>query len=527
MTSELLLSEGDDRRWGGPGRPVTLAGASLPSPSPGAPDGRRLAPLRRWPTMVATLVVVWLLAGAFVGSHHPTYTSTTTVFLRAVSGNALSASSAASSQQLTVAMETEARLVQSPAVAAIAQQVGREPLASGGSALTATVPANTQIVRIQFAAGSPAQARLGADAFATAFLQYRSEQGKDAERRQLHSLHLQSSRAQQQLRAAIQDANSAHPAAGASTRVQLYTSRLAAIGDSLSQIESGDINPGSVVMPASTPRATLTSNRWALMGGATAVGLALALAMALVRERFDDRLRAGRQPSVGGVCVWARIPRQDDTLLDDLDDGDPVREGFRAARAGVVKATSRPCVLTITRSPTLDAVMPTALDLGLSLRDAGLDVVLVDASFEPHALAGIAPSASGLSDHLTAGRSPQLGPKPWRGLRVLGPGVGLFASRDLLSNDRMSDLVGRLRSSADYVLLVAPAADTAEAVTLGGLSDATVLVACDGTTTHRQVRDLANRHGDFGSWLAGAIVVSRTSCHRWWRRRPPRTRGRR
>lgn len=519
MTSEPWLDEEDHRRVVERPHPLgeVLLDQEAPEAAVATTRGGPRALLRRWPTIVATLLVVWLCAEAFLVAHHPTYTSTTTVFLKPVTGNALSADSMTNSQQLTVAMETEARLVQSPGVAELAAKIGGPELATQSAALSATVLPNTQIVTIQFAAVTPARALRGASAFATAFLAYRTAQGQDAEKRQLASLQAQSTGAERELQSAIREAGGAHPAPGASTRVQLYTSRLAAISQSMGQIQAQDINPGSVVTPASAPRTTLLGSRKVVLGSATAVGLILALLLVLLRERVDDRVRGEQEAEIEGVPVWARIPRRgcDAVFVDELDDDDPVRDSFRCVRTALVRSTSRPCVVTITRDPALPSVVAVALDLGLSLSGAGHSVVVVDASLEPDALVGIASVAgAGLSDRLQGGTTPRTWTQQWRGLRLLTAGEGLSSARDLLADVRMADLVEELRAGFDAVVIAAPEATSAEAITLGAMSDATVLVAADRVTRRRWIAENVARHADFGSGLVGIVCVRRPSSRR-------------
>ena len=208
------------------------------------------------------------------------------------------------------------------------------------------------------------------------------------------------------------------------------------------------------------------------------------------------------------------MPRRAPSFIDELDDGDPARESFRQVRAGILRVTTRPCVLTVTRDPALPSVLPTALDLGLSLSDAGHKVVVVDASLEPEMPEGGPHSAgAGLSDHLEgapkSGRGNQLWTEQWRGLRVMSAGEGLSAMRDRMDGARMAAVVERLERGADYVLLAAPEATTAEAVALGALAEATILAVADGATRHGRVREITAHHAEYGSDLAGAIVVPR------------------
>jgi len=524
MASEPWMTQGDHRPYVERPRPlgeVFLDRAPVESAASGPPRGAAKALVRRWPTLVATLLVVWLCAGAFLVLHHPSYSSTTTVFLKPVAGNALSADSMSNSQQLTVAMETEARLVQSPGVASLAAKIGGSKLATQSAALAATVLPNTQIVRIQFTAVTPGLAHNGAAAFANAFLAFRTAQGQDSENRQLTSLKAQSASAERQLQAAIKSAGGAHPAPGASTRVQLYTSRLAAISESIGEIQSQDINPGAVVTPASTPRTTLLSGRKVVLGVATVVGLVLALVLVLVRERSDDRVVAERDTEIADIPLWARIPRRpaEVSYVDELEDDDPVRDGFREVRTALTRATSRPTVLAITRDPALPSVVGTTLDLGLTLSGAGYSVVVVDASLEPDATAGIAVAHGGLSDQLAGRTALPVRTQQWRGLRLLTAGERLSSARDLLAAARMADLVEGLRGDVDFVLMAVPEATTAEAVALGELADATVLVVQDRGTRRRQVTEHAMRHADYGSALIGIIAVAPPERARLpWRR---------
>jgi capsular polysaccharide biosynthesis protein len=522
MTSEPWLDEEDHRKIVERPRPLgeVLVEQEAPEALAATARGGPGALLRRWPTVLATLVVAWLCAEAFLIAHHPTYTSTTTVFLKPVTGNALSADSMTNSQQLTVAMETEARLVQSPGVAELAAKIGGSRLATQSAALSATVLPNTQIVTIQFAAVTPARALRGATAFATAFLDYRTAQAQDAEKRQLASLQAQSASAERQLQSAIREAAGPRPAPGASTRVQLYTSRLAAISENIGQIQSQDINPGSVVTPASTPRTTVFGSRKVALGSATVLGLVVAVLLALLRDRVDDRVRAEQDTEIEGVPVWARIPRRDPTprFVDELDDDDPVRDGFRCVRTSIVRAVPRPCVVTLTRDPALPSVVGVALDIGLSLSGAGYRVVVVDASLEPDGLAGIASAVgAGLSDRLEGNTTPHAWTQQWRGLRLLTAGERLASARDLLADVRMAELVEELRSEVDFVVIAAPEATTAEAITLGEMSDATVLVAADRITRRRWIAENLARHAGLGASPIGIIAV-----HGSRRRRPRR-----
>lgn len=485
------------------------------------PDGPLSTLRRRWLVVVAMILLAVGLAGAGMTVRHPAYTSTSSVFLSAVPGNALSTQAISNSQQLTVAMQTEASLVRSPGVMTLAAGLLGKSFTIVPGALSASVPQNTQIVRIQYVAATPLHAQEGARAFATAFLAYRKAQGQATTQRQLGSLQQQSTAAEQQLSRATKQSTSNNPPAGASIRVQLYTSRLAGINESIGQIDAQDLSPGSVVIPATAAVGGVLNNKLLLLALALLLGLGAGVALALLLERFDGRVRAGHQTRGGEVPIWARIPRArrgQSLLVDELDPADPVREGFRRARAGVLRATGGPCVLTVTRDEKVPGVLESTVNLALAIRDAGYSVALVDASLEEDAFGRGMPTVQyGLAEHLIGVKGRKLWLPHWRQLEVLPAGSGLGSVRDLLSGQRMAELVEELREVADYVVVAAPAASDAEAIALSGLADATVLVARDGVTTHRMVELHASRHQEYGGLVCGLVCVS-PHRSRWWRR---------
>ena len=99
-----------------------------------ADDGKRVAiggALRRHAVIVVAVILLGeLAAGLFLYKRSPEYVATTKVLLNPIPGNALTTASTSNGQLVTVAMETEAGLVGSPAVEALAaRKLGRGPTA--------------------------------------------------------------------------------------------------------------------------------------------------------------------------------------------------------------------------------------------------------------------------------------------------------------------------------------------------------------------------------------------------------------
>ena len=484
-----------------PARP-TVAGASAIGLDPLMSVLRR----RRLSFLVTFLVVV-VLGGAYSVVHGTTYTSTTTVFLQPITGNALSTSSSSNPQALTVAMQTEANLVDSqPVIDGAATTVGRSP-----GPITATVPQNTQILRIAYTGTSRGAAKAGAAAVAKAFLDYRRIVAERSITTQTNALDKQISATQEKLDTAIAQASVKHAPPQAGVSVTLLTTRLSGLEESRAQVRALSPAPGSVVKAATAGRAPILGRTPVQLLGTILLGLVAGLGVALLRERMDDGLRLGRDPSVAGLPVLTKIsPHHDDLsdFVDGLGPGDPMREAYRQARAGVLASTQRPSVITVTPFAGSGLVSYIGCNLALALSEAGYRVRIVDASLERDARPDFpAHTRVGLAEHLISQQSRELSLGLWHRVELLPAGKDLGSVRDLFSSERMSGLLDRLSKVADYVVVLAPEAATAEAVALAGVSDATVMVGREGHTTQTDVREQAARYRGLGADVIGLIVL--------------------
>ena len=249
---------------------------------------------RRWVSFLVTFLVVVLLGGVYSVAHGTTYTSTTTVFLQPITGNALSSSSSSNSQALTVAMETEANFVDSQPVLDVATTtLGRSP-----GTVTATVPQNTQIVRIADTGTSRGAAKAGAAAVAAAFLKHRENVAKASIKTQIDSLTTQIDKTETSLQDAVAKASVKHAPPQAAVNVTLLTTRLSDLNESRAQVKALSTGPGSVVKAATAGRAPLLGRTPVQLFG-------------------DDPARAGCRSRGGPAarpdgrrgCGWAASPR--------------------------------------------------------------------------------------------------------------------------------------------------------------------------------------------------------------------------
>lgn len=478
-------------------------------------------------------VVLTAAAGAVLFTRTPHYTATAQVLLRPVPGNALSPDSATSGQQVTVAMETEASLVNSPSVIKDVNKALGTDLTAGSKAVTATVPPNTEIVRVDFTATSPSRAQRGAQEFARAFLAHRAAQAKATQQQQLDSLRDQVEAAQSSLGRAAAAASSDNPPPDSSARTQLYADRIATLQDSISDLGSTSTSPGSFVTPAQLPIGPSGINPWLLVAATAVVGLTLGVCLALWRERNDDRIRGDAEPLLSGVPVFATLPAPAagaPSLVNVAADGtgqegsgpghpgggdpanaDALHDAYRHARAGLVARTARPATVAVCAIDPQVQSGPVAANLAVSLARSGYRVVVVEATETrevSHAF-GITPEP-GLDEVLTGEYELTQALVDRHGVRVLPVGSDPEAARERYAGESLRRVLSRLRESADFVLVAAPDASTPDADSITFASESVLLVAADKQTTHQEVGDAAVRAEQLGVRVLGAVVTPRT-----------------
>ena len=138
---------------------------------------------RKWLVFGVTLLVT-MLAAAYSFTRTPSYSSTAEVLVRSTLTSPFDTASSG------LSLQTETRVVTSTAVADIVRTlVGSS--ADAGQLLdhvSVTVPAETEVLQITYSDTNPAAAQRGAEAFARAYLQFRSQQASDTVARYRDSL---------------------------------------------------------------------------------------------------------------------------------------------------------------------------------------------------------------------------------------------------------------------------------------------------------------------------------------------------
>lgn len=473
---------------------------------------------RRWPLVVVLTLLVTAAFAALAQSRAPSYSSSAKVLLRPLSGNALSPDSSRNAQAVTVAMETEAGLVNSPEVAALVSRTLHTTVTAGATDVSATVPPNTQIVQIGYDAASRDAARAGAQAYADAFLAFRKQLATDTVKHQLEILGQQAKTVSDNLTKVSANAASSKPAPDAAAQVQLYTNRLANLQDSIGNLEAMTTDPGSVVTPAVAPVSPSGLSPAILIAVGAFLGLLIGLAVAVWRERSDDRVRANEDVSVAGVPLVARLPHVSGAAaLVHEGSSDELAEGFRRIRSAVLTSTDRPTVVTVAAAsaPTSHASGEICADLAVLLAQAENRVCVVDAAMGDGGVASLfglqeSPGLAELLRHERPGGSDSVldALQPSNDVAVLTQGRDPKGVRELYASANFRAVVGQVKEQFDYVLLAAPSMATSVGHDVALASDAVLLVVGDKQMTHEEIADAVRRSAQLGVPVIGLISVA-------------------
>jgi len=486
-----------------------------------AQSGLVLAALRHHALLIAVCALGGLvLAGLFTVVRPATYVASASVLVNPAQGNAFAPQQEGDS---LVSLETEAQVAQSDAVTTLALDrlpdgVTRGALQDG---LSVVIPPNTQVLQLFVRAPGAPAAQRRAQAYATAYLDFRREQARRTLNQQLAAIEQQISRANDQLQAA--DAAAAKAATSDELAfqqdlmqalhdelVELRASRVTQVQDSLAQ-------PGRVISPAQQPSHPAgLPPAVVLLVGAMA-GLLLGLVIALVRETRGDMVYEAADIERAGVPVVAALrgryrPYSDQSTTDDM---------IRHLRAHLMATVSTPAVVAVgTCSHRMDEP-GIAARLSTFLCRAGVRVVLVDAAPGDLDPTGTVPSmhVPGLAEMLLDERLRRrdlLVAENSR-LSVLPRGPRFDEALDRFVPGVLEDALGPLRERADMVVLRVPSLLDAPGVATLSVAQHVLLVVTPGVSTRAEIAAAVAAVRDAGGDLLGAVVSPSVPLWSRWR----------
>lgn len=276
----------------------------------------------------------------------------------------------------------------------------------------------------------------------------------------------------------------------------------------------------TVVDLAQTPTSPTGPNLKRNLALGLLAGLVLGCLAALVRGRFDRRLRTSND-----LANVLPVP-----TLAIIDVGEPGAEGeTRRLRARLTQARGGSDAMTLlVTSFSARSEPEVAIGLSKAFADTGRQVALVDADTTGHGSSEHLPVASdsGLAELLRKRSSPveALCTWPEAGISVLPLGAVDAHTSDLLASERFAEIVSDLRNRFDYVVVeAAPVTTAADALAVSARCDGAVAVVELGTTTSQQVRGALATFAQGGSGLLGVVAMSKKSGN-WFKRQVKRLR---
>lgn len=438
--------------------------------------------------IVASVVLASGLATLYVANLPSSYTSAAVILLSPAPGNPLTAETASSSGlQMTVALETEAQLVGTPAVFdLVSNEVGR-PVPESGESLDVSVPSNTQMLKVSFTSTTPERAREGAQAFADSYLEYRVQRAEAVQEMEINQLKERIADTDENLRRAVAEAGDS---AYASQEVLLFADRLASLNNSLSATELLNSYPGAVTSAPKLPDRANGLPNWLLLLAAAVLGLMAGVGLALWRELRRDLIRDADIGAEMGVPVFATIHRQGHGELATAS-GPEVHESYRQLRTAVIANAPRPYTLAVTAVGGESASEGSALsaevaaNLAIVLSEAKLTVLLITTNSLQHPveeLFGVKAEA-GLSDVVLGVASASDTVFPTHGISVLTAGPEVDGSSDLTATSGFGSAVEELRPHFDYIILAAAPAGSSDGDSVLLVADSALLLLTPDTTT--------------------------------------------
>lgn len=248
------------------------------------------------------------------------------------------------------------------------------------------------------------------------------------------------------------------------------------------------------------------------------IGLLLGIALGVARELLDRTIRtADHVAELTDSPVLASVGFDSDIkaapLLTDLGGFAARTEAFRLLRTNLqfIDLDHQPRCLVITSAVPGEGKTMTSTNLAVALAQTGRNTLIIDADLRRPRVAstlGLDP-AVGLTTALVGKTEihDAIQMHEPSGLHVLASGAKPPNPTEILQSKITQDLIKRLRSSYDMVIIDAPPLlPVADASVLAKLADGVIIVVRHGKTTKDQVSEAISRLQRVGARLYGVVV---------------------
>lgn len=438
---------------------------------------------RRWPSVVAGLLVGVAGAGLVLGFAPKRYLATCDVLVLPLRTDLTQTSNSGS--VAVVNLDTEAQIVRSaPVLAAVRAELG--PLRTADQLagdVRVTAPASTTILSLGFPAASPAEARRGALAFAHAYLASRTVEGTEVIDARQRALQVNIDALQNELQRVAPAAEfSSNPVdrALAEARRDVLMRQLNSVTSKLQRLATTPVEPGEIIREPALPSRPESPVPELVGPSGVMAGILLGIGLAALRERLDRRVR-GTVPAIGPLV--ATVHREDPT-------DDPVTASgpaFEQAR----RLTNR-LLIALDQDPSLRVI---AL-VPVGVPATGLTAQIAEAAARSGRRTLLLPS---VDSHAAVSQV----------VAEDVPGLSLGAAQ--ADVESLRPVIAGGRDSHDLVLVEAPMAgeeNASEAQTLASWADGVLVVLAPGHTLRAELATALAQLERVGTPMLGAITIS-------------------
>jgi Mrp family chromosome partitioning ATPase len=443
----------------------------------------------------AALLLVLTLSGAALGvaaglQRADQRTAEASILVSPLDGNPFSPTGRGDD---LVNLETEAQLVSSETVARdVATRVGESETASTMlSGLSVSVPANTQILRITYTAGSDAVAVRRAQGFADAYLDFRKARSERIVRARTERIQSQINDQNASLASLLAKSSIEKNTARKSLlqeQIRGTTAQISQLRAQLTELQTGAADPGQVITPASAKGGqSLTGTLFYAVAGAL-LGLLIGLLIVVVRARAENRLHHADDVDPSGLPLLGDISMREvfathAAVASPDHDNIETGPGLQSLRVAVLsRERRRPARILYAAAEQGSGTPRTALGFAHAAAASDLNTVLIDAtgrSGEITRVLGLE-SSPGFTDVLAGEVSVEEGTtRVADHLLVIPGGTPDPRADDLLTGPRMAEVFEQLDRLADIVVIATGPMQDPRSRALAMVSDSTVLEAVE------------------------------------------------
>jgi succinoglycan biosynthesis transport protein ExoP len=284
------------------------------------------------------------------------------------------------------------------------------------------------------------------------------------------------------------------------------------VGNQPSPVQISTLRTATVPTTPTTPNAKLNLSLGLL------VGLVLGMSLAVIREVLDTKVRTeANVHKVTDVSVIARIGYDDNASLHPLivqsSPHSHRSEAFRRLRTNLqfLNIADRPRTIVVTSSLPDEGKSTTAINLAITLADAGSRVALIDADLRRPSIADYMglEGEVGLTTVLIGQAELRDAIQPWgdRTLHVLTSGQVPPNPSELLGSRSMANLLEQLTSQYDIVLIdTPPLLPVTDAAILAKITGGALVVAAADSLHRQQLVDALSSLDDVDARVLGVVL---------------------